>query len=363
VAETSSTTSTLIFNETDSVTLSAIDQWIRACELQIVNKSNPTQTLQLAEDYKIRFKVESSSGERPNLLTVRVYNMPLEKMQKIVNEYSKVTLSAGYRVGQHPGIFGIIFIGTIRKWIYGKENVTDSYLEMTASTNDWGYNYALINGSITESDPNPFLKQYHAAADAMGVQYDRDSVDEVTKFANTMGGIIPYPRGRVTFGMARVLARSLGDNMKGAQWSVQTDKFGVDRLVITRVAAQPSSQAIALTPNTGLIGIPQATEQGVVARCLINPNLRIGVKVQIDKSLILQTAVDRQGFLSWNDKLAGLPFVATTTTSGFYQILVIDHTGDTRGGEWYSDLTCLALNTDTNTNTQIQSLGNIAGAQ
>lgn len=89
-------------------------------------------------------------------------------------------------------------------------------------------------------------------------------------------------------------------------------------------------EAVVLTATTGLIGRPEQTPEGIKARCLINPRLRIGGRIKLDNASI-QTARKDLKIGAW-DK------AAPTDRDGFYRIIKAEFTSDTHGNDWYADL-------------------------
>jgi hypothetical protein len=303
--------------------------WMRDARLIFAQRAaTATQTTLNALDlskFHFRFSVNSSDLETPNLLSLRVYNLAPETITALVKEYDQVSLEAGYR---SPGTYGIIFSGTIRQFKFGKESITDDFLEIIAGDNDIGYNYGFINTTL---DPDVQLANwedvYRQCCVAMDLELDDQTVDFL---ANT--GVI-FPRGRTLYNLARVSMRELAESV-GARWSAQNGA-----LVLIPDGGVRAGEAIVIGPETGLVGIPEATENGVVVHTLLNPNFDIGAPVLIDSSLIVQT-------VTLNHFRPNLGYVAFASNLNLYRVLAIDHTGDTRGQEWYSDITCLALNAD-----------------
>jgi hypothetical protein len=118
-------------------------------------------------------------------------------------------------------------------------------------------------------------------------------------------------------------------------------------------------QAVVLSPRTGLVGIPEATPEGIQIRCLLNPRLQIGGLVKLDNSLISGVAfipgggeVNESTFYSgqYGDANYGKKVEVPVPTSpiGTYKIYMIEYTGDTRGQPWYCDLICLGLDSKGN---------------
>ena len=124
------------------------------------------------------------------------------------------------------------------------------------------------------------------------------------------------------------------------------------QLVVVPITGYRPGEAVVLSSTTGLIGVPEARDDGVHAQALLNPLIRIGGLVQIAQSDINQITMQQQG-------LQYTPAVATVTTAaGFYKVLVAEFEGDTRGNPWYINITCLAVDVSaSNQNNSVQAYG------
>jgi len=69
--------------------------------------------------------------------------------------------------------------------------------------------------------------------------------------------------------------------------------------------------------------------------------------VRIDNALINQTLQSASSYRVPFNSYTGLQFFADVAADGFYRVLVAEHTGDTRGQQWYTELVCLTLNSVT----------------
>jgi hypothetical protein len=85
------------------------------------------------------------------------------------------------------------------------------------------------------------------------------------------------------------------------------------------------------------VGTPELTNEGLKARCLLNPLLKIGVRVKIDESDVAEAKLPSTG------QSAPTNAAASPAQDGVYRLLVVEHGGDTFGNDWYSDLVCLAV--------------------
>lgn len=308
-------------------------QWLRKASLIVAAGDNGLDLSEL----RIKFRVTQSDEESPNTALIRVYNLSEDTVRTITGrtpvEYTRVIFQAGYE----NAAFGVIFDGTIIQFRRGKENAVDSYLDILAAESDEQYNFGVCNATVAAGS---------TAQDRAKIVAQQMGLDLGDASALASGGILP--RGKVLWGMGRALMRDEAQTA-GATWSIQDGKINVVPL-----AGYLPGEAVVLSSLTGMVGIPEQTEQGVRARCLLNPKLRIGGLVQIDNASINQTSqadLRASGFPVRNldagqvpfDRYAGVQMLADVTRDGFYRLYVVEYFGDTRGQDWYSDLTALAV--------------------
>jgi len=296
------------------------NQYLRKCSLIV---SAGTHGLDLSQ-FKIVFRTQQMDEASPNLAIIRIYNLAAADAQKIKNEFQQVTLQAGYQDGN----FAIIFQGQIMQVKIGRESAIDSYVDIMASDTDLTWNFGLINqvlakGSTAQTRFNTLM----SAAAVYGVSAAPGAAANLS----ATGGVLP--RGKVLFGLARDQLNTLTESQL-ASWSIQNGKV----TVVPETGYLPG-EAVKINSRTGLVGVPEATQDGIELRVLLNPFIRIGTRVQLDQAEINTTTVRAQGFPAYSD----VSFFASTATDGIYRVLVAEHSGDTRGQEWYTKLVCLAV--------------------
>lgn len=293
-------------------------QWMRKVQLLVGNEAAATDLSEM----HFNFYVQRGNIQSPNSATIHVWNLSKETAAKINNEYTRVVLYAGYEEN-----FGIIFSGTIRQVRKGRENATDTYVEILASSGDEAYNFAVVKKTV------------QAGASL------RDQLDTVVEAMQPHGvdlGYVPelpasrLPRGKAYFGMCRDYLRDISKTA-GTAWSIDNDKVSMVPL-----SSYLPDEAVVLTANTGMVGLPEQTEDGIKVRCLLNPGIKVGSRVHIDNSSIQQFKASlNYGDLYNTDAYKSL--VPPLDNDGFYAVLIHTLTGDTRGQEWYSDLICLSV--------------------
>lgn len=317
--------------------------WLRFAEL-VVSSSGSNKGLLLStrpqgqdrlssgNPLRFRFEVRASDTDTPNNAAIRVYNLAPSTANTIVNEFDSVTLNAGYEQGAK----GTIFKGTVLQWRRGKESSTDSYLDILAADGDLGRNFSVVNQSRPSGVTD--IQQLSDFAAAMTVPVQKGAENVLT------GGIIPSPRGKVAYGMTRDYMHDLA-RKNNCRWSIQ----GGVLTLIPNDSYLPG-EAVVINSQTGMIGTPESTDNGITIRCYLNPLIQIGRLVQINEADISRTT-----FAIGNTQAQrGVPyasqyFPATTSKAGYYRVLVAEHVGDVRSNEWYTELTCLVANIDKNT--------------
>lgn len=287
-------------------------QYLRKINLIVAGASGDGLDL---SPMRIVFKTKKSDAQTPNTAEIRVYNLAPETAKKIRQEFKTITLQAGYEAN-----YGVIFTGNIKQVRFGRESGTDTYIDIAAGDGDDAYNFAVVNTTLAAGAKQS--DQINAAGSAMagkgvGVGYVAET------------GSATLPRGKVMYGMARDYLRQTAE-ASGTSWSVQDGK-----LQIVSLTGTLPNQAVLLNSKTGLVGTPEQTNDGIKARCLLNPLLKIGGKVQIDEKDVAEAKLPD----AEKDSTANKP--ADISSDGVYRVLTIEHSGDTRGNDWYSDIVCL----------------------
>jgi hypothetical protein len=136
------------------------------------------------------------------------------------------------------------------------------------------------------------------------------------------------PRGGVLFGNPDKYLTKIANNNNMQWW------FGLNGLNLGKSDEDVPTQSVdfVYTPNTGIIGVPQQTQYGVDFRVLLDPRIRIQRPlpvVKIDNSTIRQQKLQIGEYLNILDQ------------DGEYIVIAARHFGDTRGNEWYTDITGL----------------------
>jgi hypothetical protein len=269
-------------------------------------------------EFRVTFSIRRGDFQTPNTADVRIYNVADATANRLTKEFTDIVIQAGY-----PGNFGLLFTGTIKQARVGRESALDSYVDITAADGDEAYNFSTIAYSLAAGGK---------------------PADAVQAFIKTMPGITQgyapdlstngSTRGRVFYGATRDELRDFARN-NNCTWSIQDGKLTLIPLTSFVPGATP-----VISPSTGLIGVPEQTQNGISMRILINPAIKIGQRIKLDSTVnALRLGLDVQS----QANNAFLLQSVKTNADGLYYVMVADHYGDTRANQWYTDLTCLAV--------------------
>ena len=276
-----------------------------------------------SEGLRFKFHIEANDIETPNVARIRIYNLSDSTMRHTLDEFQQVKLSAGY--GDYSSE---IFSGTIKQFRRGKERNVDSYLDISASDGDEPYLFAISNGSIPAGTTAAAQLKMHS--EAMGLPLDPNAAFYMSdQNASNL-------RGKVFFGLTRTLMSDLADT-HNVRWSIQN---GVLTLIPLR--GYLPGDIIEINSLTGMIGSPEATDQGIELTTLLNPYIRVGHAIRLNNADVTETIIKQQLFPSITS-LAYTSKVNSAGPDGLYRVLSIEYSGDTRSEEWYSRLVCLLI--------------------
>lgn len=235
---------------------------------------------------KTTFEIEKTSASYANKAKIELYNLNDQSRLNFQRKGLQIRLEAGYR-----GLTEVLYIGDVTKTQTqrkGPDIVTlfeagDSEKQLTTAH---------------------FNKSYPA-----GVTFLQIISDMVKALNVNQGPIIGIPNvkynnGFTVSGSIKTIMDTLIPN-QGLEWSIQNGY-----LQIIPVTAHNGDEAVFLSQDTGLIGIPSQKDSGVEFISLLNPKLLPGMPVQLDSKLF----------------------------KGFYKIKKSKIEGDSHGQKW--NITC-----------------------
>ncbi|MFD1558675.1 phage protein [Paraburkholderia silviterrae] len=273
-------------------------------------------------DLRIVFNVQRGDLQTPNSARIRVYNVSNNTAQRIEKEFTRVVLQAGYE-----GNFGIVFDGNVIQVRRGRENPTDTYLDITAADGDMAYNFATVNTTLAAGSTQADIIK--VCADAMapyGVSVGYVAADLPAN---------PLSRGKVLFGMARDHLSTVAKSTQSL-WSIQDGKLQI----VPETSYVPGAVPV-INAQTGMVGMPEQIQNGIKVRMLLNPSIKIGRLIQLDNSSIQKyefgLSISQQ---PENYKIASQNKI---NGDGYYYVMTSEIWGDTRGNDFYTEVICLAV--------------------
>lgn len=285
--------------------------------------------------FKVQFTVRRGDFQTPNSCDVRIYNLS-DKTANLIGqkEFTQLSLSAGY-----VGNFALIFQGTIKQFRLGRINQLDSYVDITAADGDEAYNFAPVLTSI------PAGTNQTGIADVLYSAMKKYSVTE------GYSPILPSNqtiRGRVMYGLVRDELRNFAWT-NNCKWSIQDSQ--VNLIPYTSYIA--GGQVPVISVSTGLVGVPEQTQQGINIRTLLNPTYKIGQLIQLTSGVnTFRRSLDLPSQVS-NIATA---LQVQTSADGLYYVMIANHKGDTRDNEWYTEMVCLSVDSTITSDQALKAL-------
>lgn len=288
------------------------EQYIRRAKLTLEGSGRELD----ASELRMRFEVRQSTASTPHVLNLRMNNLEKQNMRRALEEYKKVTLSVGYGAGTTS--LETIFKGEILQARIGRENITDTYLHVLATCGETARNFGFVNQTLAAG---------HTYGDRVNV-----ALKALKEYGISPGhiadlGSTKFPRGFVAFGPVKQMLRDLCE-ATGTSWHINKDKVHI----IKNDRPKPGGNTIVLNSDTGLIGLPEQTINGIEGRCLMNPRIEPGCLVQINEE-----SIQRVGYNPSFTGQANEAFFPKIAADGIYRIEMAEHIGDTRGPDWYTE--------------------------
>jgi hypothetical protein len=234
-----------------------------------------------------------------------------------IQQGMEVILSAGYLNGK----YGVIWDGFILQPLWERENQVD--FKLTLHCMNW-------LGIVARNNVLP--QAYAAGSTQLQIV---QSIMQNSFHPVQQGTISPnlstkaLPRGKVVFGsINKYIGEIARDN--NLQWWL--DKKGLMNLnspggpTLTLSTDPP----VVFTPTTGIVDTPAQTQEGIYMRLLLDPTVEVKLPymtVKVDNSQIRQLLRQAGEYPS---------FLAQDNT---YVVMGARYLGDTRGQDWYVDVT------------------------
>lgn len=244
----------------------------------------------------VSFRVERSRLKEPNKAEVTLRNLNEQNRAAVQSKRVAVVIEAGHVDNTFQLFSGELEFGSNRL------DGTDWLTHLQAGDGTTAFKSSRINTSI--KGPAPLTSVVERLSSALkDAGLGLGNLPEKT--SSSRGSLIEFAKGIVLSGKTEKVFSEVMKAM-GFSWSIQDGKIQVlepNETIGDTVAF--------LSPSTGLIGSPDAGEDGIVkARALLTPNAEPGRRVSVESA----------------------------TVEGFFRVEKAIYTGDTWGNDWYADL-------------------------
>jgi hypothetical protein len=276
----------------------------------------PSEALEISSDQptplKMQFNIQKSVFAQGFWADFTIWNFASETEQIAIQELVGVNFQAGYK----DGPYGSIFSGKVWQPFFDRENVVDYKTTLRCldglgllesnfvnATKMAGYDYAGMIATMAKNAHKPI------------------PIGTISPTLSTKQS----PRGCTMFGEPPELMRWICQD-EDAYSFIENGEWNVAKLAEPYLA-----DPIVIDPETGLIGTPQQWEFGVKFRHLLDPRLKITAPltvVQIPQSIAIKTRRATVG-----------QFWTALDREFKFKIIGVSYVGDTRGNDWYVDVT------------------------
>lgn len=273
----------------------------RRVRLTIANKiaedyKSITADVVQIEELRVAFKVKKSLTKEPNTAEVTVTNLSPQRRASLQTKGVKFILEAGY---EGAGI-AQLFVGDVRTIDHVRDAANWNTV-IKSGDGERAFRYARVSESFAAGSPLSDVVQNLAGKLGLGL-------GNVTTKAAALSQRFDQgfaASGPVSRELDRVLAAA------GLTWSVQDGDLQI------LAPDEPGALLVPeLSPETGLIGSPEfgaPLKKGgrplVKFRCLLDGKIKPGGRVEL----------------------------RSERHRGPIRVVKLEHTGDTAGGDWYTD--------------------------
>ncbi|WP_392738824.1 hypothetical protein AB3M75_05130 [Serratia ureilytica] len=242
---------------------------------------------------RVTFEISKTLSSEPNPATISVYNLNASHRNALASgQFNRVSLAVGYEA------LRVIYTGDIIA-VQTRRSDVDFLTEMECGDGQQDYTQARVSTTLRAG-----------ATDAEILSKTAESMRRTQQGVIDLPKDRTLPRGKVLTGNARDVLHKIARN-HDADWSIQDGHL----TVLPRDKVLADNEGFVLSQETGMVGSPEKTSDGLKVTCLLNPTLRIGGLVRIRSIL--------PGF------------------DGDYKITELTHAGDLLGDNWYTTVLCI----------------------
>lgn len=253
-------------------------------------------------ELRIEFSISKSVSSAANTADIKIFNLTESHRNSIGNEFDEITLEAGYIPPNGGGNVGIIFKGAVRDVMHEKDQKGNIITTISCGDGDKALRKATISKSYPKGTP---VKD---VVEDLYKEMEKQGVDKGEwKFPDKMTDKT-FKRPYAACGSCAREMDTIGRG-NGFYWSSQ------DQVVEIIPGDEFIGGVVLLTPQTGLIGTPAITDNGVRVSALLNPEIRPNRRVQIESDTLSMNAAN-----------------------GVYRVSDVTYSGNNMDGEFKVDI-------------------------
>lgn len=308
---------------TDDNAVSTIKRFGRAWLVEITTQSNTADGMQNTTIYSISstawtpeplhivFDTVQTMTQGYWLCDVTIYNLNDPTTQDMIKYGMVLRLYAGYQSDVVNGKPGMIFEGTIFQPTWEREDGTDTKLTLHCicglleSSNN--FVAATVGANLTQRQ----IVAQMAASCTYPLQLDID------EFSSE-----PVTQSTTYFGQPNDFLQAVADANSAMLW------FSHMTAHIRQLYVDQTVPELQYGPDSGLIGTPQQGDNSVSIRVLLDSRAILRGQFKLTPSTVIRQQVRTVG---------SYPSILSQT--GEYIVGRIHHYGDSRGNDWYTELT------------------------
>lgn len=276
-----------------------------------------------------------------------IYNLNLPTIDNIVANAVSCRLSAGFQTG--PALSSVIWDGPILQILLDTEDVVDTRVTLHCIANP------IVMQNPVAFSVGQFASQARfltgmAAQIGLPPMENSQNVATLSPFASQVLNDKQYPRGNTSFGtMGQYLDLVANDHnfatFRDGKQAFMTEIAQGDVVPPPDLVYAPPNLPNSITPSQlppgttqTILDVPRQFPQGVIFKVLLDPRLRVQVDpnvqvVQLVGTQIVQLPIqiDESGAITQVTQLDPDNLV--------YFVCQIRHVGDSRGNDWYTEVT------------------------
>lgn len=238
---------------------------------------------------RVAFDVTKTLDKTPNPAKIRIWNLTRDHMGAVLSkQYTTIALSVGYDA------LRLIYAGDIVKSNVKRDGM-DLILELECGDGNVAFTSARVNLTLPAGTTDA-----HAAVALAG------TMPNTTRGTMAVTRTTPCTRARVYCGNTRDALSNLS-HANNADWSIQDGE-----LVMLPANAALAGTGALISQDTGMVGMPEQTDNGLELSTLCNPEIVVGGVVRVVSIM--------------------------SHYNGDYKVVSVEHAGDFRQGDWLSKL-------------------------